>query len=78
VSDLLRMDYINSLGQLYGDVSGDWWPITLICVETGLCHIDVIGMTENKRFSDFRRIKDDGGVEYDPDVFYTDYEESKP
>lgn len=37
MKDLLRMDYINSLGQLYVRRHGRdwWWPVTQICVETG-------------------------------------------
>lgn len=72
--DLLRMDYINSLGQLYGSMSGSFWPITSICVETGLSKIDVIGMSQNVHFSDFSKIKSDDGP-CDIEKFYTDYEE---
>lgn len=72
--DLLRMDYINSLGQLYGKISGEFWPITLICVETGCSQIDVIGMSQNVRFSDFWEIKSDNGP-CDMEKFYTDYED---
>lgn len=74
--DLLRMDYINSLGQLYGSLGGDvFWPITLICVETGCSTVDVVGLSQNVRFGDFSKIKSDDGP-CDMEKFYTDYEEA--
>jgi hypothetical protein len=73
MSDLLRMDYINSLGQLYGSMGGTFWPITSICVETGCSTIDVVGRSQPVHFSDFSKIKSDDGP-CDMEKFYTDYE----
>lgn len=74
LSDLLRLDYINSLPQpfiatFYG---GSEWPIHDIDVETGLLRIDVIGLLEVKRFSEIREIRDADGILHDPDTFYSD------
>lgn len=71
MSDLLNMDKLNSMGQLYGKEWDDfWWPITSICVQTGLCRIDVCGMPQPMHFGDFSRIKGDSGEEFQTDDFY--------
>jgi len=77
MSDLLNMDLINSLPQpLWGSENGKdwWWPIVDICVETGLCRIDVCGQTQAMHFTDFRMIRDDSQAMHEPDSFYLEDE----
>lgn len=80
MSDLLRMDFINSLTQplwvrQWGRESFDW-PVYDICVETGLMRIDVCGKLDKLHICDIAQFKDDYGTVYDSDVFYSDYEEN--
>lgn len=78
MTDILDIDLINSLQQpLWGSRDGKdwWWPIVDICVETGLCRIDVCGKLEAKHILDFRMIRDDSQMAHDPESFYLDYEE---
>lgn len=79
MTDLLRLDFINSLPQplwvrKWGRDSFDW-PLYEICVETGLMKIDVCGMLDRLHIGDVAQFKDDAGNVYDSEVFYTDYEE---
>jgi len=76
MSDLLRMDYINSLPQpfiatFYG---GDEWPIYDIDVETGLIRIDVVGKLQVNDIGDVNFFTDEAGNKHDSDTFYCDYE----
>jgi hypothetical protein len=76
-SDLLDMDYINGLGQLYVRYLGSkdwWWPLYDIDVQTGLHRIDVMGKLDCKHISDVAQFRDDNGKCYHPDDFYTDSE----
>lgn len=72
--DLLNMNLINSLGQLYllqyGDDDRWWWPLTTIDVQTGLLNYDVCGLINHGRISDVKSFKDEDGNLYDPDDFY--------
>jgi len=77
MSDLLCMDYINSLPQpliakLFG---GSEWPIYDIDVGSGLLRIDVCGLLEVKHIGDVRSFCDDCGVEHDSETFYVDGEQ---
>ena len=77
MSDLLRMDHINSLPQpfmvtLWG---GDEWPLLDICVETGLLRIDVVGKFQCMDIGDVMNFIDADGVKHDADTFFSDYEE---
>lgn len=79
MTDLLRMDFINSLPQpiVVRDLGCDvWWPLIDIDVETGLLRIDVYGLPQIKHLSDVGSMKDADGIEYDPDDLYL-YEEAK-
>lgn len=74
MSDLLRMDYINSLPQPFlarfcGDKT-NWWPVNDFDVQTGLMRIDVCGKLQVKHFGEVAKIKDCNGDLYDPDLFY--------
>lgn len=75
-TDLLDMDYINSLpqpflGRTLG--TGNWeWEIHDIEVQTGLVRINVCGLLEVKHISDFSLFRDMNGVEHSPDGFYSD------
>lgn len=76
MSDILDMEYINSLPQplvarmLCGKDFD--WPVYDICVQTGLVRIDVCGLLEVKSISDFSAFRDDYGKVYTPDDFYLD------
>ncbi len=81
MSDLLRMDYINSLPQPFlvrfcGDTW--WWPVNDIAVDVGLIRIDVCGKLQAKSFSDVMEIEDANGGKHDPDDFYSDAEFDGP
>lgn len=72
MSDLLRMNYINSLPQpfiakCYG---GSEWPVYDIDVETGLLRLDVVGKLDVSHIGNVRAFVDAEGVEHDADDFY--------
>lgn len=73
MSDLLRMDFINSLGQIY---THDKWPVYDMDVETGLFRIDVCGMLDVRHIGSAFRFYDDAGKEYPVEMFYSDYPEA--
>jgi hypothetical protein len=74
MTDMLRMDYINSLPQpLFVSQYGSrdwWWPVHDIEVQTGLLRIDVCGKLQVLRFGEIAAVRDAGGCEYNPDAFY--------
>jgi hypothetical protein len=76
MSDLLNMEFINSLPQpLWARKYGNkdwWWPINDMDVVTGLFRIDVCGLLEAWHFDDAAQFKDDNGVLYEPEQFYSD------
>lgn len=74
MSDQLDYDWINSLGQLYANIMGSWWPVHDIEVECGIFRIDVCGKLDVLHLMDARAFKDDAGNEYSPDDFYLDSE----
>ncbi|WP_311272207.1 MULTISPECIES: hypothetical protein [unclassified Rhizobium] len=81
MSDLLRMDYINSLPQPFlarfcGDK--DFWPVNDFEVGTGLMRIDVCGLLDVKHFGEVMEIKDGNDVTHDPDTFYSDWTDEAP
>ena len=75
MSDLLRMDHINSLPQpflahFYG---GSEWEVYDIDVETGLLRVLVCGLLDVKHISDVKFFRDmNGGGEPDVDSFYNE------
>ena len=78
MSDLLRMDYINSLPQPFmvefvGDKPEYGWEVYDIDVETGLLRINVMGKLDVKHIADVRRFIDMDGGSHDPETFYSDY-----
>lgn len=77
VTDMLRMDYINSLPQpLFArkwGASSWWWPVYDIDVETGLYRIDVMGKLDACHISDTAEFRDADGKSHDPETFYSDY-----
>jgi len=80
MSDLLRMDYINSLPQpfiatLIGCKSE--WPIYDIEVQTGLVRIDVMGKLDVLDIADVSYFTDMDGVKHDAETFYCDFEPPK-
>ncbi|MCZ3377458.1 hypothetical protein [Rhizobium sp. AG207R] len=80
MSDLLRMDYINSLPQPFfarfcGD--SDWWPVNDFEVETGRMRIDVCGKLDVKHFGEVMEIRDGASVIHDSDTFYSDWEDDQ-
>lgn len=78
MTDLLRMDYINSLPQPFlVRFAGDrnwWWPVHDFEVQTGLIRIDVCGKLQVKNFGEVMEIKDGAGTSHDPDTFYSEEE----
>lgn len=75
MSDLLRMDYINSLPQPFmvrfcGDKG--WWLVEDIDVKTGLMRIDVYGKLDVKHFREVAQIKSLDGPEHNPDDWYNE------
>jgi len=78
MSDLLRMDFINSLPQpLWIRQWGDkefMWPVQDLCVESGIVRIDVCGLLQAMHISDIAEFKDDSGAIHDAETFYSDYE----
>lgn len=76
MSDLLRMDYINSLPQPLWALKGTvWWPVYDIDVQTGLYRIDVMGKLDICHIGDTLRFRDADGVINDSETFYVDYKE---
>lgn len=76
MTDLLRMDHINSLPQpfivrFYGD-RDCWWPVNDFEVQTGLIRIDVSGLLQVKDFREVAEISDGDGQIHDPDTFYVE------
>jgi hypothetical protein len=75
MADLLNMEAINSLPHpLYAGrgSGGIEWPITFICVQTGCCTMDVIGLPENFHLAGLIWLIDADGTRHDPDSFYLD------
>lgn len=69
--DLLDLEFINSLPQpLSALVSGDWWPVADIEVQTGLLRIDVCGMLDVLHIGSVLQFRDLEGRLHDPDSFY--------
>ncbi len=80
VTDLLRMDYINSLPQpLFANfcTSSDW-PVHDIDVQTGLLRIDACGMLDVKHIRSVLYFRDADGVRHDPESFYYDADATSP
>lgn len=78
MSDLLRMDHINSLPQPFiaTFAGGDKWPVYDIDVETGLLRIDVVGKLQVMHIGEVLEFTDESGVVHDVDSFYCDYIET--
>lgn len=76
MSDLLRMNYINSLPQPFMATfcGGDEWPVYDIDVETGLFRIDVVGKLQVCEIGDVNYFTDEAGTKHDSDTFFCDYE----
>lgn len=74
MSDLLRMDHINSLPQPFiaHFFGGSEWPVYDIDVETGLLRIDVVGLLDIKHIGDVKFFRDMAGIEHDAESFYNE------
>ena len=74
MSDLLRIDHINSLPQPFIArlLGGSEWPVYDIDVETGLLRIDVCGLLEVKHITDVTLFIDAEWVIHDVDSFYNE------
>ena len=73
MSDVLRMDYINSLPQPFtARFCGDtwWWPVIDFAVDIGCLRIDVSGLSQVKSFGEVMEIEDGYGNRHDPDDWY--------
>ncbi len=75
MTDLLKIDYINSLPQpfMVTFLGGAEWPLHDIDVETGALRIDVCGMLDAYHIGDVIHFTDLEGVKHDPETFYIDY-----
>lgn len=71
MSDLLDMDYINSLPQPLWD--GDW-PVHDIDVQTGCYRIDVCGLLEARHIGGCITMTDAAGKQHYVSDFYSDPE----
>ena len=76
MSDILNMEKINSIGSIVIEMAGDKYDLEFVCVETGLARINVCGRIQNCEWSDFSKIFDWDMNEYNPDLFYTDCDET--
>lgn len=78
MSDVLRMEYINSLPQPFHAkfCGGDEWHIYDIEVETGLLRIDVVGKLDVREVCEVMYFTDASGVKHDSDTFYSDYDDN--
>jgi hypothetical protein len=76
MSDLLRMDYINSLPQPFiaTMLGGSRWPVYDIDVEKGLMRLDVMGKLDITHIVEVAKFTDADGVEHTPDSFYNEDE----
>lgn len=74
MSDLLRMDYINSLPHplMVTLVGGSEWPLYDLCVVTGLMRLDVCGKLDVSHIGEARSFLDMSGVVHDADTFYSE------
>ena len=76
MTDLLRMDYINSLPQPFlARFCGDkdtWWPVHCFGVDAAVCLIDVCGKLQGKRFCEIMEIIDGDGVKHDPEQWWVE------
>lgn len=75
MTDVLRMDYINSLPQPFlVRFCGDkiWWPVNDFEVSTGIMRIDVCGLLQVKSFGEVMEIRDGAHQTHDPDTFYNE------
>jgi len=76
MSDILRMDYINSLPQPFMArmAGGDSWPVYDIEVETGLIRLDICGLLQISSMGEVIEFTDIDGGKHTPDSFYVDYQ----
>lgn len=76
MSDLLNMEYINSLPQPFiaTMLGGSRWPVYDIEVQAGLVRIDVMGKLDVLDICDFSSFMDANGVEHDVDSFFLEDE----
>ncbi len=75
MTDLLRMDYINSLPQPFIATfcGGAEWPVNDIDVETGLLMIDVFGKLQCMGIGEVMHFTDADGKNHDTETFYCEY-----
>jgi hypothetical protein len=71
-TDLLELDYINSLPQpfIVHFCGGDEWPVHDIDVETGLIRIDVCGKLAVRHIGEVKHFTDADWHEHDAESFY--------
>lgn len=77
MTDILRMDHINSLPQPFVAkmVDGSEYDVGIICVQTGCVKIDVCGRAQNTHIGAIRSFIDADGFEHDMETFFVDYVE---
>lgn len=76
MTDILRMDYINSLPQPFiaNLIGNNRWPVYDIAVDIGIVRIDVCGLLQRKDFCEVLTLEDAYGVIHEAEKFYTDYQ----
>lgn len=74
MSDILDMDYINSLPQPFigRQLGGWWWAVHDFEVQTGMMRIDVCGLLQVTHIGEFTAFRDGSGIEHDAEGFYSD------
>jgi hypothetical protein len=72
MADYLKMDYINSLPQLYVELSTGLWPVFDMDAETGCLRIDVCGRLQVSHLFNVICFIDDDGNRYEPEDFITE------
>lgn len=69
-ADRLNIDLINSKGQLFVDLGGNWWwPVFDIDVQTGLFRIDVCGLLECHEWCEALQFRDESRELFWPEMF---------
>ena len=77
MTDILRVNYIKSIGSLLVSLIGSSdtrYAVEVIDVETGLMRINVSGKSQETHMNEVWSFFDWDGNEYEPATFYTDYE----
>ncbi len=67
MSDILNIDKINSIAPIMGKKNYSVYDIEKVCVETGVCNVNVSGLNQLMYWFDFEEIIDWNENSYCPD-----------